>query len=124
MNPKIKKTLKITGISLGSLLLLFIIAVLILTYLVFTPEKITPIVKKQLKNYITAETNLKSVELTFFSSFPSFGLKIDQLEVKNIVPGAPNHIFVQSESVQLALNIRSLMTINWKSPELRSIMAL
>ncbi len=112
MNPKIKKTLKITGISLGSLLLLFIIAVLILIYLVFTPEKITPIVKKQLKNYITAETNLKSVELTFFSSFPSFGLKIDQLEVKNIVPGAPNSIFVQSESVQLALNIRSLINDN------------
>ena len=42
MNKKVKKTLKITGISLGCLIVLLTAAIALAIHFVFTPEKLTP----------------------------------------------------------------------------------
>jgi hypothetical protein len=72
-----KKFLKIFAISLGSLILLLTIVISILLWIVFTPERLTPIVRNQMSNFITVESRIERVELTFFSTFPNFKLRID-----------------------------------------------
>lgn len=77
MNKRVRKTLKISGITLGSLLVLFLVAVTIVINFVFTPEKLTPLVLKAANESLNAQLKMKSVELTFFSTFPMFGLKVE-----------------------------------------------
>ncbi len=46
MKPAVAKALKITGITLGSIVGVVLIAVSILCYVVFTPKRLTPIVNQ------------------------------------------------------------------------------
>lgn len=85
-----KRYVKIGIISLGALLTLSIAAVCIVIWLVFTPQKLTPLIQKQLPNFVTCQTEIESVELTFFSTFPQFGLKLNKLALINPTAGAPS----------------------------------
>lgn len=77
MNKKAKKALKITGISLGSLLLIVTVAITLAIHFVFTPEKLTPVIVQTANSSLNARINLGSVDLTFFSTFPRFGLRME-----------------------------------------------
>ncbi|MBQ4216207.1 MAG: hypothetical protein II663_08040, partial [Bacteroidales bacterium] len=71
-----KKLLKILAISLGSIVGVSVIAVCIVVWFVFTPAKLTPIVKSYIPAFVTCQTELDTVDLTFFSTFPHFGLRL------------------------------------------------
>ena len=47
-----KKPLKITLISIGSLLAVLVVAILIAVWFVFTPQRLTPIVRNALQKNI------------------------------------------------------------------------
>ena len=89
-----KRFFKIFFISLGSLILLLTIVISIALWYIFTPERLTPIVRNQIPKFITCETEIGQVELTFFSTFPRFGLKIEQLALIN-----PKHKTACKESL-------------------------
>ena len=91
-----KKALLITGITLGSLLLLLITAVLIVIYLVFTPARLTPIARQAAAEYITCEHEIGEVDLTFFSTFPRFGLRADGLLLINPKAGSQSDTVVSA----------------------------
>lgn len=76
MKKSVKKALKITAISLASVLAVLLLAVAVAIYFVFTPQKITPVVLNAANNNLRAHLDMESVELTFFSTFPRFGLKL------------------------------------------------
>lgn len=76
MNKRVKKTLQITGISLASLILLLTVAIALAINFIFTPSKLTPVVVKMANQSLNARVDMGSVELTFFSTFPRFGLKV------------------------------------------------
>ena len=78
MNKRIRKTLKIGGITLASLVVLLLVAITIVINFVFTPEKLTPLVLRVANESLNADLKMKSVELTFFSTFPKFGLKLEE----------------------------------------------
>jgi hypothetical protein len=90
-----KKFIKIFFISLLSLLGVLIIAVSVVIWIVFTPERITPIVRKQAAKYITCKSEIGSVELTFFSTFPNFGLKVRDFALINPVTGSMSDTLVR-----------------------------
>jgi hypothetical protein len=45
-------------------------------YIVFTPERITPVVMRYANEYMDAQLECESVELTFYSTFPNFGIRL------------------------------------------------
>lgn len=89
-----KKFIKIFFISLLSLLGVLIVSVSILIWIVFTPEKLTPIIRKQASKYLTCKSEIGSVELTFFSTFPNFGLKVSNFALINPVTGSMSDTLV------------------------------
>lgn len=91
-----KRALIITGITLGSLLLVLIAAVLIAIYIVFTPDRLTPIARQAASEYITCEHEIGEVDLTFFSTFPRFGLRADGLLLINPKAGSQNDTVVSA----------------------------
>ncbi|MBO4777667.1 MAG: hypothetical protein J5588_04160 [Bacteroidales bacterium] len=85
-----KKALKIIGITLGSVVGVSLIAVCIVVWFVFTPAKLTPIVKSYIPAFVSCQTELDTVDLTFFSTFPHFGLRLHNVALINPMDGAPS----------------------------------
>ena len=83
-----KKPLKITLISIGSLLAVLVVAILIAVWFVFTPQRLTPIVRNALQKNIKCQSDLREVELTFFSTFPNFGVKLSDVVLINPLKGS------------------------------------
>ena len=76
MNRQVKKTLKISGITLGTVLLVLLVAIAFVINFIVTPKKLTPVVLDAANQTLNAHLDMESVELTFFSTFPQFGLKV------------------------------------------------
>ncbi len=109
-----KKFLKIFFISLGSNLGVLLVAVSILVWLVFTPERLTPVVRKQAAEYISCKSELGSVELTFFSTFPEFGLKVNGLTLINPVNGSVSDTLIRVDELVGIVDARAL----WKKNDI------
>lgn len=80
--PVVIKILKIAGWSLLSVFVL-LIAVCSIAVWILTPEKLTPLVKKYANEYLTADLDVESVELTFWHTFPKLTLEFDSLSIVN-----------------------------------------
>ncbi len=107
-----KRFWKIFGITLGALLAVVIIAALIAIYVIFTPAKLSPIVRNVANDYITAEHEIGDVELTFFSTFPNAAVKINGLLVVNPMDGAQSDTVLHSPEVIAQLDLMQLLKGN------------
>jgi hypothetical protein len=114
-----KKFLTIFLISLGSLIVLIAAVASILLWIVFTPEKITPIIRKQAAHYINCETEIGKVELTFFSSFPNFELKINRLVLINPISNVPCDTLLNMAQFSGTVDIKALLKDELKIKNLR-----
>lgn len=83
-----KRVFKILGITLASIVGVVLIVVAIACYVVFTPKRLTPIVNQVADSLLTCQHELDEVDLTFFRTFPDFGLSIKGLYVINPMEGA------------------------------------
>jgi hypothetical protein len=109
-----RRFLKIFFVSLSSFLLLIFISVGILLWFVFTPEKLTPIVRKQSEKFIPYQTGIGEVELTLFSTFPHFGIKVNGFSVISPRSGASSDTLLKVNELIGVLDARAF----WKSREL------
>lgn len=91
-----KTALKIIGWSLLGIVLTVIVAVSIAMYVVFTPARLTPIARQAAAEFITCPYEIGEVDLTFFSTFPRFGLRADGLLLINPKEGAQNDTVVEA----------------------------
>ena len=89
-----KRAFKIIGWTLLGIVLTVVAVACSALYIVFTPERLTPIVRQAASKYITCDYEIGEVELTFFSSFPRFGFRADGLLLVNPTPGAQNDTVV------------------------------
>ena len=109
-----KKSVKIFLITLTSLLAVVIVTISIAIWFVFTPEKLTPIVRKQAAKFITCQSEIGEVELTFFSTFPKFGLKLNHFALVNPAAKAPSDTLLSLSQVVGIVDVMAW----WKKDEL------
>ena len=109
-----KKFGKIVGISLGALIGLVLVVVSVAVWMVFTPSRLTPIVRQVADKIITCEYEIGEVELTFFSTFPEFGLRADTLCLINACEGAKADTILFAPQVVATVDVMSL----WKDRHL------
>ncbi|WP_333600505.1 AsmA family protein [Flavobacterium sp.] len=96
------KILKITGITIGSiLLLLFLIPILF-------PGKIAEEVKSFANQKLEGELNFKEANLSFFNHFPSLTLTLTDFSLKGSAPYKKETLLSANE-VSFGINIRSLL---------------
>ena len=100
------KWLKVTLISLGSLLGLVVVAVAVVLWLVFTPSQLTKIVNNLADRYVTCETHFGRVNLTLFKTFPDAGLTIDNVYVVNPVDGAPTDTVASIGNLTVGVDVK------------------
>lgn len=94
-----KRAFKIIGITLGALLALIIVVASVAVWCVFTPEKLTPVVRQVSDKFISCEHEVGDVDLTFFSTFPEFGLRINGLYLINPMQGAQSDTLLAAPRV-------------------------
>lgn len=105
-----KRILKWTGVTLLSLFILLLIGITVVINFVFTPEKLTPFIEKNANEYLNADIQVGGIELTFFSTFPDFGLKISDAHIISRVFHDTAQLTIASDSL---MYIREcLITVN------------
>lgn len=98
----IARILKITGITVASiLLLLFLIPILF-------PGKIAEEVKSFANQKLNGELNFKEANLSFFNHFPSLTLTLTDFSLKGSAP-FKNETLVAANEVAFGINLRSLL---------------
>ncbi|MDR1878728.1 MAG: hypothetical protein LBQ64_04105 [Bacteroidales bacterium] len=105
-----KKTIKIAGITLLSITGVIIIALITVFWLLVTPERLTPIVRQQAQNYISCQTQLETVDLTLFKTFPDIGIRIRNLQLINPVAGFSFDTLLSVEECIVSFNIKKILT--------------
>lgn len=76
MDRRTKRIIRISAVSAGSVLLLLLVGTAVVLNFVFTPSKLTPVVERIADRSLNARLRMGGVELTFFSTFPRFGVKL------------------------------------------------
>lgn len=104
-----KKALKIFGITLGSMIGVVLLVIGLAIWVVFTPERLTPIVREVASEYVQCEHEIGKVELTFFSTFPRFGLRIDSVAVIHPMEGAPSDTVVHIPHAVLSVDVLAFL---------------
>ncbi len=104
-----KRFWKIFGITLGAIIGVVLIVVCVAVWLVFTPARLTPIVRQVADKYITCEHALGEVDLTFFSTFPEFGLRVDGLYLVNPTEGAQSDTLLAAPEVVATVNVMEFL---------------
>ena len=100
-----KRALKILGWTLLSVVLAVVLVASIAIYVVFTPERLTPIARQAADKFITCEHEIGEVDLTFFSTFPRFGLRADGLLLINPKAGAQNDTIVEAKHLVATVDV-------------------
>lgn len=107
-----RKPIKYTLISLGSILALIVIAIGVLVNIIFTPSRLTPIVRSTVARFVTCPVEIGEVELTFFSTFPNFGLRLDNVCIVNPKEGAPNDTLLQVSQFDAIIDLPAFLREN------------
>ncbi|MDR1544504.1 MAG: hypothetical protein LBS50_08905 [Prevotellaceae bacterium] len=107
-----KKILKIAAVTFTSLIIIVLVVVAAAVWFVFTPEKITPAIQKVLAENVTCKSNLDKVDLTFFSTFPNFSLKINNLTLENSLDGSLSDTLLNVQNCIASVNLMKFLTEN------------
>ena len=103
------KALKIFGWTLLGVVLAVVAVVTIACYVVFTPERLTPIARQAAAQYLTCEHEIGQVDLTFFSTFPRFGLRADGLLLINPKAGSQNDTVVAAKTLIATVDLMEFL---------------
>ena len=104
-----KKALKITLISLGSLILVIAIAISIALFSIFSPSKLAKIVNGQADKFLTCDFHIEKVGLTFFKTFPKIGLDLENVVLKNPQNANVSDTLLYVNDCVAALDIQELL---------------
>ena len=104
-----KRAFKIIGITIGSLVGVVLLLVATALWVVFTPERLTPIVRNIASEYVLCDHKIEKVELTFFSTFPKFGLEIDSILLVNTMEDAPNDTLFAIPKLMATVDVAELL---------------
>ena len=104
-----KKALKIIGWTLLGLVLTLVIVVCIAMYVVFTPARLTPVARQAADKFIACRYEIGEVDLTFFSTFPRFGLRADGLLLINPKAGAQNDTVVEAKHFTATVDVMEFL---------------
>ena len=106
------KALKIFGWTLLGIVLTVIAVACIAMYVIFTPARLTPIARQAADKFIACQYEIGEVDLTFFSTFPRFGLRADGLLLINPKAGAQNDTVVEAKHLVATVDVMEFLRNN------------
>ena len=108
MKPKLKKALKITGISIGSLIGFVIILVLVVCWMVFSSSSLTKVAEKAIDKYSPARAKIDDVDLTLVGSYPFLGFRLNGLVVYDDMEISPYDTLAAIDKFTVTVDFKTL----------------
>lgn len=99
-----KKTIKITGIALIAILIIFFL--LLLTPSLFK-DKFATIVKNTANKAIRTELNFSGMEVSFFRHFPNLTITLSDVSLKSSAPFSTDTL-IKAKDISFGVNLKSL----------------
>ncbi|MBR5190082.1 MAG: hypothetical protein IKW17_07485, partial [Paludibacteraceae bacterium] len=104
-----KRALKITAITLSSIIAILAIVIIIVCNIVFSPKTLTPIVRNNVGRFITCQADLDTAELTFFSTFPNFAINLSNVRVINPIADAQSDTLAHIGHLAASVNVSQFL---------------
>ena len=109
-----KKTLKIIGITLGSIVVLALVLAVVAVSMLTSSGRLTKMVKKYAPQFVTCDIQLDKADLTLFKTFPNVGIDIENVALINPMPGSPSDTIANIDNLIVVLDAKKL----WKEKEI------
>lgn len=104
-----KRGLKVVSITIGSLVALVVVGVCLVCWLIFTPARLTGIVNRVAKKYLTCEVSVGEIDLALFNTFPNVSLKLSDVTLINPMDGAISDTVATIQYGLAVLDVGALM---------------
>ena len=104
-----KKALKISGITLASLVGLVLIVAVIAVVSVTSSGRLTRMVQKYAPRFITCEMQLEKADLTFFKTFPEVGIEIRRVAFINPMKDSPSDTLANIDKLIVVADIKKFL---------------
>ena len=104
-----KKALRITGITLASLVGLVLIVVGIAVAMVTSSGRLTQMIKQYAPQFVNCEMELGRANLTLFKNFPNVGVGIEHVALINPMAGSPSDTLANIDELTVGLDIKKLL---------------
>ncbi len=104
-----KKALKITGITLASLVGLVLIVAGIAVAMITSSGRLTKMVKKYAPQFVNCEMELEKADLTLFKTFPNVGINIEKVAFINPMAGSPSDTLANIDNLIVVVDARKLL---------------
>ena len=98
-----KKALKVITWTLVSVVMMVLLVITTACYLIFTPERLTPIVQQVATKFVTCEHEIGEVEVTFFSTFPYLGVEIHDVSLIHPIDSLAPDTLAAVETIVLSV---------------------
>jgi hypothetical protein len=108
MNTGLRKTLKITGITLGSIIGLVIIALALVCWTVFTPSRLTKVAEKVIEKYSPARAKVDKVDLALIGSYPFLGFRLNGLVIYDDMEDSPSDTLAAIDALTVTVDFKTL----------------
>ncbi|MCL2413331.1 MAG: AsmA family protein, partial [Bacteroidales bacterium] len=99
-----KKWLKILLISLGSIVGLLTVVFSVVSFILFTPSQLTPLVNRFANDFLNAEVRIEKIDLAYFSVYPFVRLNIQNILILDQENPEDTLTFIPSAQAQLNFN--------------------
>ncbi len=106
MNPLLKKTLKVLGILLGIIVILYIIA---FAYISANKKSIIKQVTENISKKLNGQVTIGDVELSFLKTFPSASVLLNNVSITDTMFAQHHHAFLKAKYVFAELSIMGLI---------------
>ena len=108
MAPKAKKVLKITGITLASLIGLVLVAVALVCWIVFKSSNLTGVAGKAIDRYSPARAKIDDVDLTLVGTYPFLGFRLNGLVIYDDMPDSPSDTLAAIDEFTVTVDFKTL----------------
>lgn len=108
MKTGLRKTLKITGITLGSIIGLVIIALALVCWTVFTPSRLTKVAEKAIDKYSPARAKVDKVDLALIGSYPFLGFRLNGLVIYDDMEDSPSDTLAAIDALTVTVDFKTL----------------
>lgn len=109
MNKAVKKTLKIGGITLASILGVIIVIFLLLSWTVFSPKRLTKTANQVIDKYLPCNAEVDKVGLSLVSSYPFLAFEFYGLTVFDEMEESASDTLLHSGTFYTFVDMKALL---------------
>ena len=109
MNKTVKKTLKIGGITLASILGVIIVIFLLLSWTVFSPQRLTKTANQVIDKYLPCNAEVDKVGLSLVSSYPFLAFEFYGLTVFDEMEESASDTLLHSGTFYTFVDMKALL---------------